>query len=267
MSAADFSTRRFQSAAAHYLAGRAPYPAALIEHVVQRLALQPVDRVLDLGCGPGQLAVALAPFVGQVLALDPEPEMLALARIQARERANVKVAAGRSDDLGPQLGRFRAVVIGRAFHWMDREETLRRLDHLIEPDGAVVLFGDERPTIAENSWVKAFDALLERYADDDADRRLRRSDAFLPHLSVLLRSAFSQLERVSVIWERRVTTDDLIEQALSQSVTSRARLGDRADAMIDELRAVAAGWGSSGSLVAVLASGALIARRPGATPA
>ena len=58
--AVDFAERRFQSAAAHYLAGRAPYPPELIEHVEQRLGLSQSDRLLDLGCGPGQPA-PLAP--------------------------------------------------------------------------------------------------------------------------------------------------------------------------------------------------------------
>lgn len=258
----DFASRRFRSAAAHYLAGRAPYPGALIQRVAQVLGLGPGHRVLDLGCGPAQLAAAFAPLVGDVLALDPEPEMLALAGAQTAHLANVRVAEGRSEDLGPQLGRFRAVVIGRAFHWMDREETLRRLDGMIEPDGALVLFGDDRPAIPENGWVGAYQALLERWADDDPDRKLRRSDAFLPHLSILLRSAFRRLERSSVIWAHTLTTEDLIERALSQSVTSRAQLGDRTEAMLDELRSLAAGWCAAGPLVEVLASGALIARRP-----
>ncbi len=264
MAAPDFARRRFRSAAAHYLAGRAPYPDALIARVVQVLALRASDRLLDLGCGPAQLAVAFAPFAGEVLALDPEPRMLALARDAARSHANVTVAQGRSEDLDPRLGRFRAVLIGRAFHWMDREETLRRLDRLIEPDGGLVLFGDDRPLIPQNRWVKEFEAVLERYSEDDADRRQRRSDAFVEHISVLLGSAFSQLERLSVIGKRSLAPDDLIERALSQSSTSRAKLGDRTDAMIEELRTLASDWEESGPLVEVLASSALIACRPAA---
>jgi ubiquinone/menaquinone biosynthesis C-methylase UbiE len=261
MTEIDFATRRFQSAAAHYLAGRAPYPAALIANVARLLELRSTDRILDLGCGPAQLATALARFVGEVLAIDPEPHMLALAREAAKELPNVKVAEGRSDDLGREFGRFRAVVIGRAFHWMDREETLRRLDRLIEPDGAVVLFDDKRSAIPENKWVKEVRALLERYAEDDEDFKRRRSDAFLPHISVLLRSAFSRLEQFSVTTERELTVDDLVERALSGSSTSRARLGERADAMIGDLRALAAELSSSGPLVEVVTSNALIARR------
>lgn len=150
--APDFATRRFQSAAAHYLAGRPAYPEALVERTAQVLGLTGDHRLLDLGCGPGQLAVAFAPRVGSVLALDPEPAMLALAREGTRGLEGVTVEAGGSQGLGPHLGRFRAVLIGRAFHWMDRAETLRRLDGLIEPEGAVVLFGDERLPMPESPW-------------------------------------------------------------------------------------------------------------------
>src|SRR5258708_31439687 len=173
--APDFAVRRFQSAAAHYCAGRAPYPAALIARTVELLRLDRHHRIMDLGCGPAQLAIAFAPFCAEVLALDPEPAMLALARQAALGAPNVRVVQGGSEDLGPQLGTFRAVTIGRAFHWMDRQQTLRRFESLLSPDGAVVLFGDDRTRIPENAWVKEFDALLERYSSDDEGRRLRKS--------------------------------------------------------------------------------------------
>jgi SAM-dependent methyltransferase len=261
--ASDFAARRFQSAAAHYLAGRAAYPPALIARTAGLLDLRPTDRLLDLGCGPAQLAIGFAPLVGEVLALDPEPAMLELARRRVEGLANVTVAAGSSSDLGPGLGRFRAVLIGRAFHWMDRAATLQRLDALIEDDGAVVLFGDERPDVPENAWLKAYQALLERYAGDDEVRRRRRSDAFLPHLSVLLASRFNRLERISVMGVRRLVVETLVERALSYSSTSRARLGERADVMVAELRAAAPAWSPDGGFTEVLTSSALIARRSG----
>jgi len=74
---ASLSERRFRSAAQYYLAGRPFYSSLLIRRVV---GLNATHRVLDLGCGPGQLAAAFGPFVGEVIALDPEPEMLEIAR-------------------------------------------------------------------------------------------------------------------------------------------------------------------------------------------
>ena len=77
---AAFDPHRFQSAAPHYLTGRPYYAPALIDRVAELCGLGGADRVLDLGCGPGQLAVAFAAHAGSVLAIDPEPEMLRIAR-------------------------------------------------------------------------------------------------------------------------------------------------------------------------------------------
>lgn len=85
----------------------------------------------------------------------------------------------------------------------------------------------------------------------------------MPHVGVLLASAFPRLERLGVIARRTVTVEGLVERALSQSSTSRARLGEGADAMAAEIRREAEGWERGGPLTEVLASSALIARRPG----
>jgi ubiquinone/menaquinone biosynthesis C-methylase UbiE len=48
----------------------------------------------DLGCGTGQLAAALAPFVARVVAVDRSAEMLQAARRRLRDRPNVEVRRG-----------------------------------------------------------------------------------------------------------------------------------------------------------------------------
>ena len=126
-----FEPRRFRTAARHYLAGRPPYAARLIEDVAKFCGLSLRHHLLDLGCGPGQLAKAFAPKVGSVLGIDPEPEMLALAGQDAAP--NIEWRQGSSHDLGPELGRFQLATMGRSFHWMDRVETLRRLDRADRP--------------------------------------------------------------------------------------------------------------------------------------
>ncbi len=260
--AADFEARRFQTAAAHYLEGRAPYPEALIARTAELVGLGKGDRILDLGCGPAQLALAFAPLSGEVIAMDPEPRMLAIAHEAAEGVPNVRVLEGRAEDLNDGLGPFRAVVIGRAFHWMEREQVLRTLDTLIEPGGAVVLFADEQLRIPENARMREYQALLDSYSADDPIRGHRLSDAYRSHVSVLMESPFSRLERISVFTRRRLTLEILTHRALSLSSTSRARLGRRADALIAELRTRVQAWETAGPMEEVLASNALIARRP-----
>lgn len=258
-----FQPRRFQSAAQHYLAGRPPYAEHLIALVAERCRLRRTDRLLDLGCGPGQLAVAFAPLVGAVVAIDPEPEMRRIAAESAAAAGvTIEVVAGSSYDLGPQLGRFRLVTIGRAFHWMDRVDTLRRLAEIVEPDGAVALFGDEHPKLPDNRWRSDYQAIIDRYAEDDTVRALVKSPDWVHHEAVLLDSPFAALERLSVIERRRTAVDRLLDRALSMSSSSPERLGPRAADLVGELRTLLAAVAIDGLVTEVIESEALIARRP-----
>jgi SAM-dependent methyltransferase len=255
-----YEPRRFRTAAAHYLAGRAPYPPALLARVAQITGVTTAHRVMDLGCGPAQLARGFAAYARDVLGVDPEPEMLRLARAEAP--ANVGFIEASSYDLGPALGRFQLVTIGRAFHWMDRVDTLRRLDALVEPGGAIALFSDTHVELPENAWRQAFRDLINRYAANDASRTQRQGPNWIPHFAVLLDSPFSELEQISVFYRREVTAAMLIDQALSMSSTSRAFIGDRADELVAELTDWFGRIAPSGVAREVIAGIALIARRP-----
>ena len=69
--------------------------------VKEHLRLSDTDRLLDLGCGPGWLAMAFAPFVGTVVAVDPEPSMLEAARAAAAEiDVRIEFIEASSYDLG-----------------------------------------------------------------------------------------------------------------------------------------------------------------------
>ena len=117
-----FEERRFRTAARHYLRGRPPYAAGLIRRLVQVSGLGPGTRVMDLGCGPGQLAVALVPFVGEVVALDPEPEMLRIAAqsaaaarpsLQWRSTPRWRRCDRGADNRGRRLPRHARLAAGR----------------------------------------------------------------------------------------------------------------------------------------------------------
>jgi len=256
-------SRRFQTAAAHYLLGRPAYPGAFIEKVATLCGLNRSHRILDLGCGPAPLALAFAPFVGSVLAVDPEPEMLRIAREAVRTAGvAVEVREGSSETIGPDWGRFRAVTMGRSFHWMDRSKTLQRLDSLLQPEGAVVLFNDEVVESPENGPLLAWRTVVELYSADDKVRTERRSPEWQEHESVLRTSPFAGIDHVEYIHRGLTTVDILVHRALSMSATTRARLGDRADQLVSEIRSTLAPLATEGTVTEEIEWTAIIARRP-----
>ena len=173
----------------------------------------------------------------------------------------MRVVEGRSDGLDERHGRFKAVLIGRAFHWMDREQTLRTLTRLIEPGGAVVLIAEELPKLPENARMEQFQEFDRAWSAGDTTHPILQVRE-RPHISMLLASPFSRLEQISVIQRHPLTLQILCDRMLSYSSTSRASLGDRADDMLAELSGKFAEWERQGPMEEVLELTALMAFRP-----
>jgi ubiquinone/menaquinone biosynthesis C-methylase UbiE len=252
---------RFQSTVPFYARYRLAYPAWLIERVIALTRLRTGDPVLDLGTGPGLLAVPFAAAGMRVTAADPEPAMLEAAGAAARA-AGVRLTlwSGGSDDLTPEMGPYRLVTMGRSFHWMDRAATLALLDRIVAPGGAIALFHDEHPRTAENHWRETLHAVADRYGRS-SDRAVleRKSPEYRSHASHLLASPFSVLEGVSVVMRKPITVDEVVGRALSMSTCSPEKLGSRIGDFEAELRRALA---SSGELTEIASLAALIARRP-----
>ena len=82
-------TAPFESAAPFYDGFRPPYAPGALNHVLARAG--PDARVLDLGCGPGTVAIPLSRGVAEVIAVDPDAAMLAEGRRLAAERGAGRV--------------------------------------------------------------------------------------------------------------------------------------------------------------------------------
>ena len=75
-SATAYDPHRFRATVPFYARYRLAYPESLIRRVVEIVGLRPGDKVMDLGCGPGLLAIPFAQAGMAVTGVDPEPEML-----------------------------------------------------------------------------------------------------------------------------------------------------------------------------------------------
>ncbi len=53
--------------------------------------------------------------------------------------ANVDLLVRRAEDIGPDLGRFRAVTFAQSFHWLNRPEVANLVLTVLEPGGACVV--------------------------------------------------------------------------------------------------------------------------------
>ena len=129
----------YAGSASFYTRGRVPYPAALVDLLVDQLRLDGRGRLLELGCGPGSLTLPLAAHFEQVVGVDADEQMLAEGGRQAAAAGirNVEWVHARAEELSPSLGRFRVATMAQSFHWMHREQVARLVRQLLSDDGAL----------------------------------------------------------------------------------------------------------------------------------
>ena len=82
----------FKDTAWYYSRYRRGYPDSFFKHIVKTFNLDDTSHALDLGTGTGQIAIPLAPLVKEVVAIDPEQEMLDEGQRTAEEKgiSNIK---------------------------------------------------------------------------------------------------------------------------------------------------------------------------------
>ncbi|MEU5261299.1 class I SAM-dependent methyltransferase [Amycolatopsis sp. NPDC021455] len=152
----------------YYQKFRRGYPPEVARELTTAFALTRDDVVLDLGCGTGQLTRVLAPRVQAVLGMDPEPAMLAQARL-ATEEPNVSWLLGADSDVGALAavlgpGRLAAVTVAQALHWMDHERLFVAVRPLLRPGGGVAVVTNGEPLWLQGSaWSAALREVLVAY--------------------------------------------------------------------------------------------------------
>ena len=259
-----YDPRRFQTNVPFYARYRLGYPERLIAWVIAHTGARRGDPVMDLGCGPGLLAIPFARQGMAVTGVDPEPTMLDAGAEAARDAGvSLVFRQGSSYALPDDIGPFKLVTMGRSFHWMDREATLAALDARVVPGGAVVLMHDLHTKTAENRWRQVLHEVGNEFGREEEHHVAARSHPdFVSHEAVLMHSAFASLERISVFVTRAMSADDVVGLAFSLSTSSPRKLGPRKDEFEARLRARLAELSPDGRFTELAEMTALIATRP-----
>jgi methyltransferase family protein len=120
-------------------------PQDITHRLVSDAGLREGMRVLDIGCGRGEVAFLAARLVGargEVLGIDRDDAAIDVARARARELGHANVRFEHAD-LGAatsELGRFDAVVGRRVLMYQpDAAACLARLADVLVPGGLIVL--------------------------------------------------------------------------------------------------------------------------------
>jgi SAM-dependent methyltransferase len=196
-----WSDRRlsFGATAQTYDRFRPGYPATAAAWLVGAIA---PARVLDVGSGTGRLATTLAGLGYDVLAVEPDDGMRAVAEAALPGRT----AAGSAEDLPADDASVDAVVAGQAFHWFDPERALPEIARVLRPGGWLGVIWNVRDE--STTWSARLSELVGAEARREREGR-GRAPFFGP--------SFAPAESLTVAHEQVLDADALVGLAASWS--------------------------------------------------
>lgn len=219
----------FMSTADAYVRFRPEHPAILIDHVAKAAQTCGSDApVLDLGCGPGAIAVRLAARGMPVIAVEPSEEMLSAGRHRAA-KLRVKGIDWRQGDSTAlrNLPQVRGVAIGDAFHYMDRDQTLADLNQIVLPGGFVAVVVSHALGTPKAWWEPILDYMRDQFLGPHraAGQGVPYQYLTEDHETVMRRSAFSRIRTLRADYRVDFSLDELIGPQYTYAFSSPAVLG------------------------------------------
>jgi len=194
----------FGAAATAYAEHRPDYAQAAV-----RWALEPAPgpRVLDLGAGTGKLTAALVALGADVIAVEPDPAMLAELR---RALPAVRALPGSAEAVPLPDASVDAVLAGHALHWFDMDVAGPAIARVLVPGG--ILAGLWNVIDNRVDWVAGLERISGSAAIGPRDTlrswRAETADTHLPNIG--LAAQFGSPEQAEFPHGQRRTADSLV---------------------------------------------------------
>lgn len=201
----------FGAVAELYDRSRPSYPPALVDALLE----QPVSRALDVGCGTGIAAALLAQRGVEVLGVEVDARMAALARSRG-----LTVEVARFEDWDDAGRRFELVTSAQAWHWVDPVAGAAKAASVLAPGGRLCVFWNLADPPAE--FLERVNPVYERLAPG-VERysvllgRGRRERARPALEAIAANGDFADAQARTFPWSRSYDTQAWLAQLMTHS--------------------------------------------------
>jgi ubiquinone/menaquinone biosynthesis C-methylase UbiE len=210
----------------HYNAFRPKPPAVLLDALTRYAGGPPLRCVVDLGSGTGLSTRAWAARAGEVVGVEANESMRAVAERETVEE-NVRYVAGFASETGLPDGVADLVTCSQSFHWMEPAPTLAEAARLLRRGGVFAAYDYDTPPLVHPEIDAAFADHLARRRRLRDEHRVEAGWTRTPkasHLERIQESGHFRHAREAVFHdEAEVGADDVIGFAHSLGLVPELR--------------------------------------------
>ncbi len=230
MASREEMSTSFGAAAGTYELGRPDYPVEAVSWM-----LRPVHhegralRVADAGAGTGKLTRVAVELGAEVVAIDPDPAMLAELRSHVH---GVPTFVGSAERMPLPDASVDALLFGQAWHWVDPVEASAEAGRVLRSGGVLGLVWNIRDESVP--WVRRLTDIMH-----GSHAEMMLADGDPP-----VEAPFVGLETQTWRWSRSMNREALLAMARSRSyiitadVEARAAIESRLAGLFDEIGAI-----------------------------
>lgn len=160
----------FDTVADDYARYRRGYPPEVVTELAGGCGIGAGTRVLEIGCGTGQMSVALARLGAELVAVELGAALAERAREALAPYPAATVVTAAFETWTPPGEGFDAVVSANAFHWLDPASRVDRCVAALRPGGALGIVQPQFVAGAGDSFVRESQQCYLRWGlSDDPD--------------------------------------------------------------------------------------------------
>jgi trans-aconitate methyltransferase len=229
----------FAGTAWYYARYRLPYPDQLIRDIAGEFSLDRRGRLLDLGCGPGTVALRFHDLFEEIIGVDPDPDMIveAARQSEAAGAGNAQWLCMPAESISGELAPVRLVTLGASFHWMDQDRVLRLSHSLLSDNGGIAVFAMPGIWDGPDPWHQEVTRVVKRWLGDER----RAGGGTFAHSEerweqLLERSPFVRIKQREHHFDHVWTVDAVIGLLYSTSFAAKPLFGDAAGAFEEDVR-------------------------------
>jgi ubiquinone/menaquinone biosynthesis C-methylase UbiE len=216
--------------AKYYKRYRPALPKKLFDFLKNELQLNAkykLNRLLDLGCGTGQLTIPLSHYFNEVIGVDPSQDILNEAKLAARKLKNIQWLQSYAENLAESLGIFDLITVANAFHWMKHEIVVPWILRHLHKSKSLVLIGSYHTFPQKDTdWEKTLAKLIDDWFDGEK-KSIKSFRCNTPWREILDQYAFSAINSFEISETRIWKIETILGYIYSTPFCSVEKLGDQ----------------------------------------
>lgn len=233
------SQKIFNNTSKYYSKYRLSFSNEFLVFMLEDLGIRKFNRLLDVGCGTGQLSLPLSNYFKEVIAIDINEEMISEGIRVSKENqiSNIEFLSIPAENLTSKFGIFDLIVIGSAFHWMDRERVTSIIYDLLSTKGGLAIVDQGSIWTGNETWQIEVVKIIKKWLGED--RRAGDStyiESTKRHEEIVREFPFIRFSEGCYLYKHTWDIESIIGYLYSTSFCNRELLRDKVNEFESEIK-------------------------------